>query len=51
MITVGHHQAARQYANAAFKDTAIDVKFEAGYVFTPKEHLSEGDYRWICGVQ
>jgi len=41
VVTICHHQPPRQNANTAFKDTAIYVKFEAGYVFTLQEHLSE----------
>jgi len=51
MITIRYHETARQYANAAFQDTAIYVKFEASYIFSPQKHLGECDYSWIRCAQ
>ena len=47
VIILTHHQAARKYADPAFKDAHIYVHFKAGYTLTLKQGLSK---RHCCHI-
>jgi len=51
MVPVGHHKAARQNANAAFKDAHVDVQKKRLYTLAFKECLRESNGRRVIGLQ
>ncbi len=51
MVAVGHHQAARQNADAAFKDAHVDVHLKHPYILAFEKGRGKGDDSGVVGAQ
>ena len=51
MVTLAHHQAARQDAHGPIEDADIYVHFKAVYTLSLKERLGECDDGRVRGTQ
>ena len=51
MVTLAHHQAARQNAHGTFENANIYVHFKHGYTLALKQRLGEGDFGHVIGAK
>lgn len=51
MVAVGHHEPARQYADAAFEDTHMDVELKHLYILAFKKGGGKGYNGRVIGSQ
>lgn len=51
MVAIGHHEAARQNADAAFERTHVDVELKHPYILAFEKGRGEGDDRGVVCAQ